>query len=171
MFVGSQGNNSFPVTPATPTAFEMREVGVIMDVLPTADANKQYVELVLNPSIVEFDGFVNYGTPINAPVSTGVVGGGGTIEVTPNAILAPVFRTQRVTIPSLTVYDGSTILIGGLLQQSVQNVEDKTPVLGDLPVVGRLFQSKASQPVSKAVFFFVNVQLLDPTGRPYRGAP
>jgi general secretion pathway protein D len=165
VYIGSQGINSFPVTPSTPTAFEMREVGVILDVLPTADANKQYVELVLNPSIVEFDGFVNYGTPINSPVGT------GTIEVTPNAILAPVFRTQRVTIPSLTVYDGSTILIGGLLQQSVQNVEDKTPILGDLPVVGRLFQSKAKQPMSKAVFFFVNVQLIDPTGRPFKDAP
>lgn len=165
VYIGSEGNNSFPVTPSTPTAFEMREVGVTLDVLPTADENKQFVELVLNPSIVEFDGFVNYGTPINSPA------GRSTVEVTPNAILAPVFRTQRVTIPSLTVYDGATILIGGLLQQSVQNVEDKTPVLGNLPVVGRLFQSKASQPVSKAVFFFVNVQLLDPTGRPYRSAP
>lgn len=172
VFIGSEGNNSFPVTPSTPTAFDMREVGVVLDVLPTADANKQYVEVVLNPSIVDFDGFVNYGTPINAP-SSGIsaLTGSGTIEVTPNAILMPVFRTHRVTIPTLTVHDGATIMIGGLLQQSVQNVEDKTPILGNVPVVGRLFQSKASQPMSKAVIFLVNVQLLDPTGRPYRSSP
>ena len=66
------------------------------------------------------------------------------------------------------VADGSTIVIGGLLQQSVQNVEDKTPVFGNLPVIGRLFQSKAHQPVSSALIFLVNVQLLDPTGRPFR---
>ena len=94
--------------------------------------------------------------------------GTGTLEVTPNAILMPVFSVQKLTIPSLTVADGSTIVIGGLLQQSVQNVEDKTPVFGNLPVIGRLFQSKAHQPVSSALIFLVNVQLLDPTGRPFR---
>lgn len=166
VYIGSEGVKSFPVTPATPSAFEMREVGVVLDVLPTADANKRYVEVVINPSVVEFDGFVNYGTPINAPV-TSALGVGTAIQVTSNSILAPVFRNHKVTIPSLTIADGQTIVVGGLIQQSVQNVEDKTPIFGDLPVVGRLFQSKAKQPVSKAVFFFVNVQLLDPTGRPY----
>jgi general secretion pathway protein D len=50
----------------------------------------------------------------------------------------------------------------------VQNVEDKTPILGSLPILGRLFQSKASQSTSTAIIFFVNVELMDPTGRPYR---
>ncbi len=168
VYIGSEGNNSFPVTPSTPTAFNTREVGVILEVLPTADANKKYVEVTLNPSISDFDGFVNYGSPISSPVSAGPLGGTTSLEVTPNAILMPVFSTQRVTIPSLSVADGSTIVIGGLLQQSLQNVEDKTPVLGNLPVVGRLFQSKVSEPVSTAIIFLVNVELLDPTGRPFR---
>ena len=162
VFVGALGGDSFPVTPATPTAFETKEVGVILEVLPTAGPDKQYIDLTLTPSISDFDGFVNYGTPINMPSGT------GTLEVTPNAILMPVFSVQKLTIPSLTVADGSTIVIGGLLQQSVQNVEDKTPVFGNLPVIGRLFQSKAHQPVSSALIFLVNVQLLDPTGRPFR---
>lgn len=162
VYIGSEGNNSFPVTPATPTAFEMREVGVILEVLPTADANKNFIEVVMKPSVTDFDGFVNYGTPINMPSGT------GTIRVTDNSILMPVFSTQRVDIPTLNVADGSTIIVGGLLQQNLQSVEDKSPVLGNLPVVGRLFQSKAHQPVSTAIIFMVNVQLVDPTGRPFR---
>ncbi|WAC21214.1 type II and III secretion system protein [Luteolibacter sp. SL250] len=162
VYVGSEGNNSFPVTPATPTAFDMREVGVILEVLPTADANKRFIEVVMKPSITDFDGFVNYGTPINMP------SGSGSIRVTDNSILMPVFSTQRVDIPTLSVADGSTIIVGGLLKQNLQSVEDKSPVLGNLPVVGRLFQSKAHQPVSTAIIFMVNVQLVDPTGRPFR---
>ena len=162
VFIGSEGNNSFPVTPATPTAFTMREVGVILEVLPTADANKNFIEVVMKPSVTDFDGFVNYGTPINMP------SGNGSVRVTDNSILMPVFSTQRVDIPTLSVADGSTIIVGGLLQQSLQSVEDKTPVLGNLPVVGRLFQSKAHQPTSTAIIFMVNVQLVDPTGRPFR---
>jgi general secretion pathway protein D len=167
VYVGSQGGDSFPVTPATPTAFKKRDVGVILEVLPTADASKRYVDITLNPSVTDFDGFVNYGSPINAPVSAGPLGGKAGVEVTPNDILMPVFSVQRANT-SLTVADGSTIVIGGLLKESVQNVEDKTPVLGSIPVVGRLFQSKARQPVSTAIVFLVNVELLDPTGRPYR---
>jgi general secretion pathway protein D len=47
-------------------------------------------------------------------------------------------------------------------------VEDKVPVLGDLPWIGRLFTSKAYQPTTTAIVFMVSVELLDPTGRPYR---
>ncbi|RYD35532.1 MAG: hypothetical protein EOP85_18945, partial [Verrucomicrobiaceae bacterium] len=52
--------------------------------------------------------------------------------------------------------------------EEVQNVEDQTPVLGSIPIVGRLFQSKARKPSSTAILFLVKVDLLDPTGRPFR---
>jgi len=153
-----------PVTPATPTAFQKRDVGIVLEVLPTVSADKRFVEIDLNPSITDFDGFVNYGSPINAS-ATSALGKPSTVEVTKNAILMPVFSTQR-TKTNLTVADGSTIVIGGMIEEHVQNVEDQTPVLGNLPVVGRLFQSKAVSPVKKAVLFLVNVQLQDPSGHP-----
>jgi general secretion pathway protein D len=162
VYIGSQGGDTFPVTPSTPTAFDMREVGVVLEVLPTADANKNFIEVVMKPSVTDFDGFVNYGTPINMP------SGSGTVRVTDNPILMPIFSTQRVEIPTLNVADGSTIIVGGLLQQNLESVEDKTPVLGNLPVLGRMFQTKAHRPASTAIIFMVNVQLVDPTGRPFR---
>lgn len=153
------------VTPATPTAFESRDLGVILEVLPVADANRRYVDVTLNPEMVDFDGFVNYGSPINTN-SAGVFGS-VTTQLTENAILMPIFSTRR-TDSNLVVADGSTIVIGGMLKQEVTDVKDKTPVLGDIPVVGRLFQSEANSTRSIAVLFLVNVELLDPTGRPYR---
>ena len=162
---GGFGNQVTPVTPATPTAFESRDVGITLEVLPVADANKRYVDVTLNPSFIEFDGFVNYGSPINSTVD-GLLGP-ETAQVTQNAILMPVFSAQRANT-QLTVADGSTIVIGGLMAESIQNVEDKVPVLGDIPIVGRLFSSTSKKPVSTAVIFLVHVELLDPTGRPYR---
>ncbi len=79
----------------------------------------------------------------------------------------PVFSVQKLAT-QLTVADGSTIVLGGLMAESIQNVEDKVPVFGNIPVLGRLFQSTARQPVSTAIIFLVHVELLDPTGRPYR---
>lgn len=163
-----------PITPAMPTTFEMQEVGVILDVLPIVDRNKQYVDLTLNPQVIDFDGFVNYGSPIRSGGGPTLAGIGGVaqlfqsdgVEVTSNRILQPVF-SKMGTETALTVADGATLVYAGMLQERVQEVEDKTPILGDIPVVGRLFQSKASAPVKTAVVFFVNVRVVDGGGRPF----
>ncbi|HSP41464.1 MAG TPA: Amuc_1098 family type IV pilus outer membrane protein, partial [Luteolibacter sp.] len=165
---GGNSSGAQPVTPATPTAFEKRDVGMVLEVLPVAGADKRYIDLTVSPSFVEFDGFVNYGSPIRSTAGSSLFGiNEATIELTRNEILMPVFSTQRANT-QLTVADGSTIVIGGLMRESIENVEDKVPLLGDIPWVGRLFSSTVRQPVSTAIVFFVQVELLDPTGRPYR---
>jgi general secretion pathway protein D len=78
-----------------------------------------------------------------------------------------VFSDHKLST-QLTVADGSTIALGGLLQERVQTVEDKVPVLGSIPVLGRLFTTTSRHPVETAIIFLVHVELLDPTGRPYR---
>ncbi len=160
VLVGSS-NASFPVTPATPTAFEMRKTGITLEVLPVADANKQFIDVTLSPQFVNFDGFVNYGSPINSTE------GNRAITITENAILMPVFSKNSIT-SSINIADGATIVVGGLLTDRSQDVEDRVPVLGDIPIIGRMFQTKARQSISKAIIFLVNVEIIDPTGRPYR---
>ncbi len=160
------------VTPSHPTDFVMREVGVTLEVTPTADETKRFVDVTLNPTVVNFDGFVNYGSPINAPTTTPATGGivnplvAQSVELSANRILMPVFSTHHLAT-SLHVADGSTIVIGGLLEDRIQNVEDKTPIFGSIPLLGRLFQSKVDQKVSTAVIFLVSVRLIDPTGQPF----
>jgi general secretion pathway protein D len=164
--VGDSGGQSTPITPATPTAFEKKDVGIFLEVLPVADLAKGFVDVTLNPSFSDFDGFVNYGTPINTSVNN-AFGNPTTSELTKNAILMPVFSIQRLNT-QLSVFDGATIAIGGLLSDSIQDVEDRVPVLGDIPLIGRMFSTKAKRPVSTAVIFLVRVELQDPTGRSFR---
>jgi general secretion pathway protein D len=160
---GSQ--SSFPVTPATPTSFEMRPVGVELDVLPTVSEDRHYIDLAIKPSVTDFDGFVNYGSPITS-AGTDNFGNPTSTVVTPNEILMPVFSVMK-SETNLTVADGATLVIGGMLQESVQKVEDKVPVLGDIPLAGRLFRSEVSAPVRTAVVFFVTVKVVDATGRTF----
>lgn len=164
--VGSDSSGSFPVTPATPTAFETKELGIEFEVLAVADSEKRYVDITLNPSFSDFDGFVNYGSPINSN-GQDALGNAVVTRVTDNKILMPVFSYNRANT-QVSVADGATIAIGGLMAESIQDVEDKVPVLGDLPIVGRLFTTEARKPISTALVFLINVELLDPTGRPYR---
>jgi general secretion pathway protein D len=56
------------------------------------------------------------------------------------------------------------------MREDVQNVEDKVPILGDIPWVGRLFQSKSENRIKSNLIIFVTAQIIDATGRPLRGA-
>jgi general secretion pathway protein D len=166
--IGGGGGGSFPVTPATPTAFDTRNTGVTLEIEPTIGENDFVIDLRFVPEIVEFEGFINYGSPIQSP-GTDALGNPVTSVITENRIEMPVFSARRVNT-SLTIYDGYTVAVGGLIREDVQNVEDKVPILGDIPIIGRLFQSKSENHIKSNLIIFVTAQIIDATGRPLRGA-
>lgn len=167
----TQGGGVAPATPATPTSFETRNCGVQLEVEPTVGPDGYTIELSLSPQITEFQGFVNYGTPIQtiAPVYLGGTNGAviatRQITLTPNTINQPVFSVRQVDT-QVTVYDGQTVVLGGLMREDVQKVQDKTPIAGDLPLVGSLFRSSANQRIKRNLLIFVSAGLLDPAGQP-----
>lgn len=164
----SVGSVFQPITPTTPTAFEMKPTGITLEVEPTVGPDGYTIDLVLAPRIIEFDGFINYGSPINASVA--VVGltaltGSTTFVATENVINRPVFSTREVTT-QVSVYDGQTVVMGGLIREDIQKVQDKVPIIGDIPLAGRLFRTDADQHVKRNLIMFVTAGLLDPAGQP-----
>jgi general secretion pathway protein D len=164
-------------TPTTPTAFEMRKTGVLVEVEPVISEDGRTVELTIAPEMTAFEGFVNYGSPIVSPASVSVLpiqlstGATGYVPlsspdqlITPNLILQPVFKVQKVTT-AVKVYDGATVVLGGVKIENRSMVEDKVPILGDLPIVGRFFKSNTKQTETKNVIIFVTVEVVDPSGR------
>jgi general secretion pathway protein D len=164
---GGNTGGSFPVTPATPTAFETRNTGVTLEIEPTIGENDFMIDLRFVPEIVEFEGFINYGSPISSAGSD-IFGNPIQVIITENRIEMPVFSTRRVNT-ALTIYDGYTVAIGGLMREDVQNIEDKVPILGDIPFIGRLFQTKSENRIKSNLIVFVTAQIIDATGRPLRG--
>jgi general secretion pathway protein D len=159
------------ITPTTPSAFETRNLGVTLDVTPTVGADGYTIDLDLAPEVVDFDGFINYGSPILTLASGSTLGGAlsrpRSVEVSPNVINQPVFSTRKVTT-SVTIWDGMTISLGGLIREDVQKVQDKVPLLGDIPLVGRLFRSDVDQKLKKNLIIFVTANLIDAEGKPVR---
>lgn len=188
---GNNNNNNnngggAPITGgSTPTAFETRNLGVTLEIEPTIGENDFVIDLRFVPEIVEFEGFINYGSPIQTAVNTAgaaafinpitglftpaVPGEQNTVTLTENRIEMPVFSVRRVNT-ALTIYDGYTVAVGGLMREDVQNVEDKVPILGDIPLIGRLFQTKGENRIKSNLIIFVTAQIIDATGRPLRGA-
>jgi general secretion pathway protein D len=148
----------------------MKPTGITLEVVPTLGPDNYTIELELAPRVIEFDGFINYGSPINATVQAQgiyslVAPTSKTFEATANTINQPVFSVREVTT-QVSVYDGQTVVMGGLMREDVQKVEDKVPLLGDIPLAGRLFRSSADQHTKRNLIMFVTAGLLDPAGQP-----
>ncbi len=152
--------NFFPVTPATPTAFEMRPVGKILEVEATVAEDNHTVGLDVSVEFTDFLGFVNYGTPIVGEVN--VLTNSRSV-LTENLILMPVFDVVRETT-NISLWDGQTVAIGGLHGHTVTDTQDKIPFIGDLPVLGRMFRSATENHRKTAILIFATVRLIDPAG-------
>jgi len=163
------------VTPSFPRDFTMQPLGVILEAKPTIGPDGYTIDLDLKPKVTDFDGFINYGSPIS---SVGYQAGlyRNTIPallpvpsiITTNTINQPVFSVREVNT-FVTVWDGQTVALGGLIREDVQKVQDKVPILGDIPMAGRLFRSDADHKIKKNLVIFVTPRILDAEGQPRRG--
>src|SRR5438105_1883954 len=164
------------VTPTTPTQFETRNTGVTLEVEPVVGPDGVTIDLNLVPQVVEFEGFINYGSPIFGTVApttsfnplTGITTllSSPSVLLTPNVINQPIFSTRKVTT-SVSVYDESTVVLGGLMREDVQKTEDRTPIIGDIPIVGRLFRTNVDQHIKRNLVIFVTAHLVTPAGTPF----
>jgi general secretion pathway protein D len=162
------------VGPSTPTNFETRNTGVTLEVEPVVGPDGVTIDLNLVPQVVEFEGFINYGSPIKTvnPAllnfitgsTSGITGVSQAITLTDNVINQPIFSTRKVTT-SVSVWDGQTVVLGGLMREDVQKTEDRTPILGDIPIFGRLFRTNVDQHIKRNLVIFVTAHLVTPGGQ------
>ncbi|MDM8009280.1 MAG: secretin N-terminal domain-containing protein [Phycisphaerae bacterium] len=102
-------------------------------VIPTVDYVDATVKLTVTP-IINPDNFVNmYIKPEIKNVSASSQDLG-------NGIKAPIINTREAET-SVTIKDGETIIIGGLIKGKRDDTESKVPIVGDIPILGNLFRS------------------------------
>ena len=182
--IGGAAQEQDPVvTPSFPTDFTTRKLGVSLEVEPQIGPDGYTIDLSLSPEVVDFDGFINYGSPILAP-QRNLVGGAAAAALNPleilsanqfftptlltqNVINQPIFSVRKVTT-SVSIWDGQTVALGGLIREDVQKVNDKVPVLGDIPLAGALFRSEIDQKIKQNLIVFVTARLMDAAGQPLR---
>jgi general secretion pathway protein D len=159
---GTQGggaSTSVAITAGTPQDFTVQEVGVTLEVTPTVAADDS-IALNLKPKVTEFEGFVEYGGTSIA------ISGTLTVSV-PSGFFQPIFSTREVTT-DVTVFDGATVVIGGLTREEVKTLDDKVPVLGSIPLIGAAFRSSGKTIQKKSLMVFVTANLVSPGGATLR---
>jgi general secretion pathway protein D len=147
-------------------------IGVKMDVKPDVTGDNTRVLLEIAPSFVDFEGFINYGAVINSAYAATYYGTATTILT--NNIQQPVFIRRDVKLEPVEVSDGYTLMLGGLLREDIEKIDEKVPIIGDIPILGRAFQGKTEQAFKKNTLIFVTPRILTVDGQPLNptaGAP
>lgn len=157
---GGAAGSSISITAGTPQDFVTRNVGVEMSVTPNVE-NDDTISLILEPRVTEFEGFVEYGGP---SVALGV---DGTVVTVPAGFYQPIFSTREMST-EVTIFDGATVVLGGLTRDEVKTVNDSVPLLGDIPGLGRLFRSEGETRQKRNLLIFVTANLVSPGGSPAR---
>jgi len=145
-------NQAVQTSAITPNQQQI-EIGPVLDVIPVVLSDGYTINLTLIPSLTEFSGYDT------SPTIPGV----NVANVVMVPTILPHFTVRQV-VTTVNIWDNQTVVLGGLISSSVQSIKDKIPVLGDLPLLGRLFQSQSKTSVKKNLMIFVTATIVDPAG-------
>jgi general secretion pathway protein D len=95
--------------------YDFTDVGVVLTVTPRITSNG-YVTMDINQTANDLQGFTNFNAPI---------------------------INQREADTVVSVKNGETIILGGIIRNTVTATTNKVPILGDIPLLGKLFQSQS----------------------------
>jgi len=157
----SGAGSAVAVTAGTPKDFTTRNVGVEMAVTATVEDDGS-ISLTLEPCVTEFEGFVEYGGPSVAVAGT-------TTVTVPSGFYQPVFSVRRIRT-ELTIDNGATVVMGGLTREQTVSVKDKVPILGDIPLLGRLFRNEGESTQKKDLLIFITAHIVGSDGQPVSDA-
>lgn len=209
---GGSGGQSAILAVVEPQQFEVRKVGVMLDVTPSLTDDGNLIDLKLNTQVVDEPTWKNYGMRIpftgNNSALQNFEGIGGIFEGLSSVLASlgtglsetlratfaeaavssattaldsltqtsdnityydapmeqPFFHVRSIE-SSVSVYPGATIVMGGLITEQRKAMDDKIPILGDLPFIGRLFRSHSEMTNKRNLLVFVTTRLVDVRGR------
>lgn len=123
------------------SGFTYRPIGIILKVTPQVNAAGT-IRLSVDPEVSQ-----------------------STRDATFQGAAIPIVETRKVST-TVVLKDGYTMGIGGLLRSSTNDSSSKIPVLGSLPLVGRLFGSKSVNHESTNLIIFITAKTISPDGAP-----
>jgi general secretion pathway protein D len=157
------GANEGNIAHITYQDFSEKLLGVELSVQPQVEGDQ--ISMKLNPKVTELAGWQTFSV-INASNSYTYYQYRVSITAKHDPIEArlPVFNRREIDT-EITINDGATVGMGGLLSEKVEQYEDKVPVLGSLPLIGRLFRNEGERAVKRNLMIFVTAKKVEASGR------
>lgn len=112
--------------------YAFQDVGIVLTVTPRITSNG-YVTMEINQTANDLQGYTSFNAPI---------------------------VNQREADTTVSVKDGETIILGGIIRDSVTATTRKIPLLGDLPILGNLFKTTDKNKVKTELMVFLTPRLV-----------
>lgn len=112
--------------------YSFQDVGIVLRVTPRITANGM-VALDVLQTANDLQGFTSFNAPI---------------------------VNQRQASTTVSVKDGATIVLGGIMRSQVRTQVKKLPLLGDIPILGELFKSRSNQEVKTELLVFLTPRVV-----------
>ena len=126
--------------------FEFKPIGIILKVTPHVNSGG-FIKLHIAAEVSSRAGTVNFG-------------GAAAAEI-------PIIATRK-TESTITIKDGFTLAVGGLVENFKQKSNTKVPLLGGIPGIGQLFKSKSHTTDARNLIIFITARTLNPDGSTYK---
>lgn len=173
-------DNGVSITIPTPDFEEFDDIGISFDVTPVVNPDNYTITLDVNPVFRNFIGKDEYPIVVTGEITRYVnstdenglpIPGMLTLERVEESmtfnVWMPMISSRKLRV-NVTVYDGETIVLGGMIDSAVNKRTDKWPILGDLPFIGRFFTTQAEDTVRNNLLLFVTTRLVNNDGIPIR---
>ncbi|HSV62277.1 MAG TPA: hypothetical protein VLH83_02930 [Chthoniobacterales bacterium] len=123
--------------------FQDKKFGNTLVVKPSVNKDN-FITLAVRPEISNKVGDQLFSIP---------GGSGGTVA-------SPIIDTRSLD-SNVLIKSGDTLAIGGLLQDEVTKARNKVPIMGDIPIIGYLFQEKLNARTKRNLLVFVTPTIID----------
>lgn len=120
--IGRPSGSTTTIGGSQQTQVEFVDTGVILNVTPSINPDG-FVRMVISPEISDL---TNRSTQVSEDLQVPVL-------------------TVRKAETTVTVMDGQTIVLGGLISDRLERRSSKVPLLGDIPFFGNLFRSQSEE--------------------------
>lgn len=137
--------------------FTKYSLGVSLSITPNIDVDQRTITMDISPMLRDFSGWTSYTYELET-----VAG----LPPRTDIMKMPVFSERNIRT-RVTIYDGETVLLGGIIKDSFTNVDDKIPILGDIPILGRFFQSQYTKSAKVNLLVLLSCRLVKPDGSPF----
>lgn len=133
----NQQNGSYEVS-----GFTYKPIGVILRVTPQVNS-RGFVKLTLEPEVSSISEKISFGGASGAQL--------------------PLISTRKAKT-QVSLKDGYTMGLGGLMSVTASNGSSKVPVLGDLPLLGYLFKQKTKDETTRNLIIFITTKVISADG-------
>ena len=161
---GDDDGDGVDITAPMPEFDEESEIGTIFTVTPRIKKNN-IIGLSIHPDVTSYIGKDSEFVDATIYVRDGKDWVRDSSQSQTFEVWKPVISKRSLKL-EVNVKNGETLVLGGLSDSQMQTRLDKVPILGDIPFIGRLFQSQSETSTRKNMLIFVTARLVNDAGLP-----